>query len=73
LDNVYVSRLVIDGIPCVKITIGVAADPASVRRTYDDIDRIFKADPDKFDVYQGVTAEGKFKEFIVSTSPLTIS
>ena len=51
-----------------KVTIGEVSDPAAVERTYEDIDKIFKANPGSYHVEEERTSEGKFKSFSVSTT-----
>ena len=49
------------------ITIGGITDPALIERTYEDIDKIFKSQPEKFKVKEFRDSEGKFKSMIVET------
>ena len=49
------------------MTIGGVTDPALIERTYEDIDKIFKANPGAYKVKEERTPEGKFKSFIVET------
>lgn len=65
--NIKITRTTLDGIAVVKITIGGVVDPASIKRTYDDIDKIFKSNPDTYKVKEERDAEGKFKSFTVTT------
>lgn len=50
-----------------SVTLGGITDPASIERSYKDIDRIFKANPGSYSVKEERDAEGKFKSFIVET------
>ena len=49
------------------ITIGGITDPASIQRTYEDIDAIFKAHPEEYKVYEEKDSLGHFKSYAVST------
>lgn len=49
------------------ITVGGVTDPATIQRTYEDIDKIFKSDPDNFKIHEEKDAMGKFKSYSVST------
>lgn len=51
-----------------KITVGGVMDPSTVIRTYDDIDKIFKANPSNYKVTEHKTADGKFKSYTVETT-----
>ena len=42
-------------------------DPSQIKRTYDDIDSIFKSNPGGFTVKEERTPDGKFKAFHVAT------
>ena len=48
------------------MTIGGITDPGEIERTYEDIDKIFKSNPEKFKVHEE-RENGKFKSFTVST------
>ena len=50
-----------------KVTIGSVSDPALVKRTYDDIDAIFKSNPGDYKVEEERDSNGHFKSYIVST------
>ena len=49
------------------ITIGGVTDPDSVERTYEDIDKIFKSNPEKFKTQEVRDEAGRFKSYIVET------
>lgn len=49
----------------VRITIGEVTDPATIKRTYEDIDEIFKSNPDSFTVKEERDEKGRFKSFVV--------
>ena len=49
------------------ITIGGITDPALIQQTYEDIDAIFKARPEKYKVHEERDADGKFLSYVVST------
>lgn len=71
LQGAKIGRTTIDGIPCISITFGGVMHPANIVRTYEDIERIIgKADPEKLFVAEDRTPAGKFKRFVVSTTPL---
>ena len=50
-----------------KVSIGGITDPAQIKRTYEDIDRIFKSNNKDFKVYEEKSKDGKFKSFTVTT------
>jgi hypothetical protein len=50
-----------------KVTIGGITDPASIERSYEDIERIFKSNESKFRVEEETTQDGKFKKYVVQT------
>mgnify|MGYP001612338364 CR=1 FL=1 len=54
----------------IKVTIGGIKDPSMIKRTYDDVDKIFKSNPEEFYVEEEKTSDGKFKAFHVSTEPI---
>jgi hypothetical protein len=49
------------------ITIGGVTDPADIHRTYEDIDNIFKSNPEKFKIHETRDENGRFKSYSVST------
>lgn len=49
------------------ITVGGITDPATIQRTYEDIDKIFKSNPETFKTHEEKDANGKFKSYSVST------
>lgn len=51
----------------IKITIGKILDPSMVKRTYDDIEDIFKSHEESFKTFEEKTEHGTFKSYIVST------
>lgn len=51
----------------IKVTIGGIVDPSTIKRTYEDIDKIVKSNPDSFKVKEERDSSGHFKSFIVST------
>ena len=50
-----------------KITVGGTLDPESVVRTYEDIEKIFKANSAKYKVHEEKRPDGKFKSYTVET------
>jgi hypothetical protein len=50
------------------ITIGGVTDPSTISRTYEDIDAIFKSNPEKFKTHEEKDGLGRFKSYAVSTS-----
>lgn len=50
-----------------KVTIGGIQDPTTVKRTYDDINKIFKANPEGYKVSEERDELGHFKAFTVSS------
>jgi len=47
-----------------KVSIGGGiTDPATIERTYEDIDKIFKANPGEYKVKETRTPDGKFQSF----------
>lgn len=51
-----------------KVTVGGITDPSTVIRTYEDIEKIFKANPGNYKVHEEKTPDGKFKSYTVSTN-----
>ena len=49
------------------MSIGGITDSAEIKRTYEDIDRIFKSNPGNFKVTEEKDEHGKFKRFVVET------
>lgn len=49
------------------ITVGGITDPAMIQQTYEDIDAIFKANPEKFVIHEERDEVGHFKSYSVST------
>ena len=49
------------------ITIGEITNPASIQRSYEDINKIFKANPGNYKVSEHRDSEGHFKSFSVET------
>ena len=49
------------------ITVGGITDPASIQRTYEDIDKIFKSNPESFNTHEVKDENGKFKSYVVET------
>lgn len=56
-----------DGTPYKGFKITVGGSPIEAERTYQDIDAIFKANPDKYRVKEERFPDGKFKSFTVET------
>ena len=52
------------------VTIGGVVDPAMIERTYEDIDRIIKSNPEAFHMKEERDKEGKFIAYHVSTEPI---
>ena len=50
-----------------KVTIGGVLNPEDIKRTYEDIDKVFKSNPGKHKVHDEHDENGKFKSFIVET------
>jgi len=49
------------------VTIGGVTDPETIKRSYEDIEAIFKSNELKFKTYEEKTPDGKFKSYIVET------
>jgi len=49
-----------------KVTIG-ATDPADTKRTYEDIEKIFKSNQQTYHTFEERTEKGTFKRYIVET------
>jgi hypothetical protein len=49
------------------ITVGGVTDPAEIHRTYEDIDKIFKSNPETFKTHEERDEKGRFKSYSVST------
>lgn len=58
-----------DGTPYVgfKVTIGGVTDPASIERTYEDIERILHSNQQPYKVFEEKTEYGTFKSYTVET------
>lgn len=52
----------------IRITVGGILDQATVKRTYDDIEAIFKSNNESFKTFEEKTENGTFKSYVVSTS-----
>ncbi len=50
-----------------KVTIGGITDPATIKRTYDDIEAIFKSNQTKFKIHEEHTPAGTFKSYSVES------
>mgnify|MGYP001608740100 FL=1 len=50
-----------------KVTIGSMLDPASVTRTYDDIEAILHQNKVEYKTHEEHRPDGKFKSYTVST------
>lgn len=48
-----------------KVTIGGVTDPASIQRTYDDIEKILRREPYK--IHEEKTSNGTFRSYTVET------
>lgn len=51
-----------------KVSIGGIQDPATIKRTYDDIEKIFKSNEVNFKTHEEHTPSGTFKSYTVSTN-----
>ena len=49
------------------ISVGGVTDPAEIQRTYEDIEKIFKSQPDKFITHEERDKDGHFLSYSVST------
>ena len=49
------------------VSVGGITDPASIERTYNDIDKIFKSNPGTYKIKEE-RVDGKFHSYSVSTS-----
>lgn len=58
-----------DGTPFfgVKISIGEITDPATIKRTYDDIEKIMGRNQVPFKIHEEKTAAGTFRSYSVET------
>lgn len=54
-----------------KVTIGGITDPATIQRTYEDIEKIFKSNQANFKIHEEKTPEGKFKSYSISTENIS--
>ena len=52
----------------ISVTIGGVTDPSEVKRTYDDIEAIFKSNEQTFKTHETDDAMGHFRTYTVSTS-----
>ena len=50
-----------------KVTIGGIQDPAEIKRSYDDIERIFKSNEKTFKVTEEHNPNGTFKTYTAET------
>ena len=50
-----------------KVTIGGIQDPSQIKRTYDDIEAIFKSHEVNFKTHEERDVEGHFKSYSVET------
>lgn len=50
-----------------KITVGEVLDPASVKRTYEDIESILGKNKVNYETHEESTSSGTFKSYSVST------
>jgi hypothetical protein len=56
-----------DGVPCIKVTLGHVTEDWEIKRTYDDIDKILGKHAQKFKVSEEKYPDGKFKSYTVET------
>lgn len=49
------------------LTVGGITDPSEIQRTYEDIDKMFKAHPENYKVHEEKDGMGHFKSYTVST------
>jgi len=47
------------------VTIGGVTDPSEIKRTYDDIEAIFKSNQTNYKIYEEHTPNGTFKSYTV--------
>lgn len=50
-----------------KVTIGGITDPETIKRSYEDIEKILKGSRLKYKEHEEKTPDGKFKSYSVST------
>ena len=50
-----------------KVTIGGIQDPAEIKRSYEDIERILKGNNHPYREYETKTDQGTFKSFVVES------
>lgn len=55
-----------------KVTIGGITDPSMIERTYQDVDKIIKSNPESFYTKEERDESGGFKAYHVSTEPIDV-
>lgn len=51
----------------VKVSILEATHPDNIKRTYDDIEAIFRANPTRYTVHEERRQDGTFKSYVIET------
>jgi len=51
-----------------RVTVGGALDPSTVKRTYEDIERILHENKVEYVTHEETRPDGRFKSYSVSTS-----
>lgn len=59
--------MTVDGVPCIKITVGGITEQWEIKCTYDDIDKILGKYARKLKVSEEHYTDGRLKSYTVST------
>ena len=51
-----------------KVSIGGVTDPSTIKRTYEDIEAIFRSNEATFKTFEEKTPAGTFKSYVVETT-----